>query len=96
MTAHEIDSMASRFPESLSEAQISDINGDAIPKVTKFVFAVFEGEVLFLNNILRLNFTIEAEILTLTRNTDCQFPSLFLNFKIRHKNTKIVIFYFTD
>ena len=41
MTAHEIDNMASRFPESFSEAQFSDINEKAIPKVTKFVFGVF-------------------------------------------------------
>ena len=31
----------------------------------------------------------------LTRS-NCQLPSLFTDFKIRHKNTKIVIFYFTD
>ena len=49
----------------------------------------------FKNIILRVNFTKEAEIVTLTRNY-CQLPSLFTNFKIRHKNTKIVIFYFTD
>ena len=91
MTAHEIDNMASRFPEFLCEAQISDINEKAIPKVTKFVFGVFQGKVLFLNVILRLDFTREAEIATLTRN-NCQLTSLFKNFKIRHKNTKIVIF----
>ena len=33
---------------------------------------------------MRLNFTREAEIVTLTRN-NCQLPSLFTNFKIRHK-----------
>ena len=95
MAAHEIDNMASRFPESLSEAQILDINEKAISKVTKFVLGVFQGKVLFLNIILRLNFTREAEIVALTRNS-CQLPSLFKNFKIRHKNTKVVVFYFTD
>ena len=68
MTAHEFDNMASRFPESLSEAQISEINEKAISintkKVTKFGLGVCK--VLFLNIILRLNFTKEAEIVTLT------------------------------
>ena len=99
MTAHGSDNMACRFPESLSEAQISEINEKAIPidkkKETKFGLRVFQGKVLFLSIILRLNFTREAEIVTLTRN-NCQLPSLFTNFKIRHKSTKIVIFYFTD
>ena len=71
MTAHEIDDMASRYPESLSEAQISEINEKVITintkKVTRFGFRVFQAKVLFLN-ILRLNFTREAEIVTLTRN----------------------------
>ena len=70
MTAHEFDNMASRFPESLSEAQISEINEKAISintkKVTKFGLGVFQSKVLFLNIILRLNFTKEAEIVTLT------------------------------
>ena len=48
MTAHENENMASRFPESLSEAQILDINEQAIPKVTKFGFGVFQGKLLFL------------------------------------------------
>ena len=95
MTAHEIDNRACRFPEGLSEAKISGINEKAIPKVTKFVFGVFQGKVLFLNIILRLNFTRETEIVTLTRN-NCQLRSLFKNFKRRHNNTKIVIFYFPD
>ena len=91
MTAHGSENMASRFPESL----ISEINEKAIPinkkKATKFGLGVFQGKVLFLNIIFHLNFTREAEIVTLTRN-NCQLPSLFTNFKIRHKNTKIVIF----
>ena len=95
MTAHEIDNMAYRFPESLSEVQISEINEKGIPintkKATKFSLGVFQGKVLFLNIILRLNFTREEEVVTLTRN-NCQLPSLFTNFKIWHKNTKIVIF----
>ena len=66
MTAHGSDNMASRFPESLNEAQISKINEIAIPinekKATKLGLGVFQGKVLFLN-ILRLNFTREAEIL---------------------------------
>ena len=94
MTAHGSDDMASRFPESLSEAQISEINEKVISinkkKGTKFGLGVFEGKVLFLN-ILRLNFTRETEIVSLTRN-NCQLPSLFKNFKIRHKNEKIVFF----
>ena len=69
MTAHEFDNMASRFPESLSKAQTSEINEKAIPintkKATKFGLGVFQGKVLFLK-ILRLNFTKEAEIVTLT------------------------------
>ena len=93
MTAHEIDNMAYRFPESLRGAQILDINEKATPKVTKFVFGVFQRKILFSNIISRLNFTREAEIVTLTRN-NCQLPSLFKSFKIRHKNTKIVIFLF--
>ena len=82
MTAHGSDNMASRFPESLSEAQISDINAKTIPinkkKARKFGLGVFQGKVLFLNIILRLNFTRKAEIVTLTRN-NCQLPSLKMN-----------------
>ena len=52
MTAHGIDDMASRFPESLSEAQISEINKKAIPinkkKATKFGFSVFQYKILLL------------------------------------------------
>ena len=85
MTAHKFDNMASRFPESLSEAQILEINEKAIPintkKATKFGLGVFQSEVLFLNIILRLNFTKAAETATLTRN-NCQLPCLFTNFKI--------------
>ena len=95
MTAHEIDNMASRFPE----AQTSEIDEKAISintkKTIKFGLSVFQGKVLFSNIILRVNFTREAEIVTLTRN-NCQFPDLFANFKIRQSDTKIVIFYFTD
>ena len=98
MTAHGSDDMASRFPESLSEAHISEINEKAIPinkkKATKFGFSVFQYKILLLNIILRVNFTRKAESVTLTRNS-CQLPSLFTDFKIRYKNTKIVIFYFT-
>ena len=98
MTAHGSDDMACRLPESLSEAQISEINEKAIPinktKVTKFGFNAFQHKILLLNIILRVNFTREAEIVTLTRK-NCQLPSLFTDFKIRYKNTKIVIFYFT-
>ena len=71
MTAHGSDNKASRFSESLSEAQISEINEKAIPinkkKATKFGLSVFQGMVLFLNIILRLNFTREAEIVMLTQ-----------------------------
>ena len=60
ITVHEIDNMASRFPESLSEAQISEINEKAFPintkKATKFGLGVFQGKVLFLNIILGLQF----------------------------------------
>ena len=45
MTAYEIDNMTSRFPEGLSEAQISEINEKAIPintkKAAKFGLGVF-------------------------------------------------------
>ena len=99
MTTHEIDKMASRFPEGLSEAQISEINEKAIPintkKASKLVWVFSKVKDLFLNIVLRLSFTREAEFVTLTRNS-CQLRNLFTNFKIRHKNTKIVSFYFTD
>ena len=99
MTAHGSDNMVSRFLESLSEAEISEINEKAIPinkkKVTNFGFSVFLYKILLLNIILRVNFTREAEIVMLTRN-NCQLPSLFTDFKIQYKNTKIVVFYFTD
>ena len=71
------------------------MNETAIPKVTKFVFGVFLGKVLFLNIIICLNFTREVGIVTLTRN-NCQLPNLFKKFKLWHKNTKIVIFCFAD
>ena len=48
---------------------------------------VFQGNVLFLNIILRLNFTREAEIVTLTWN-NCQLPILF-NLQIRKYDIKI-------
>ena len=101
MTAQEICFMAFRFPESLSEAKLKfqKLMRKAIPintkKAMKFGLGVFQGKVLFLNIILRLHFIREAEIVTLTRN-NCQLPSLFTNFKIRHKITKIVIFCFAD
>ena len=99
MTAHGSDDIVSQFPESLSEAKISEINEKAVPinkkKATKFGFSVFQYKILLLNIILRVNFTREAEIVTLTRN-NCQLPSLFTDFKIQYKNTKIVIFYFAD
>ena len=60
-----------------------------------FDFSAFQNKILLLNIILRVNFTREAEIVTLTRN-NCQLPSLFTDFKIWYKNTKIVNFYFTD
>ena len=82
MTAHGSNHMAYGFPE------ISELNKKAIPinrkKATKFGLGVFQGKVLFLYIISRLNFTREAEIVTLTRN-NCQLPSLFTTFKIRHK-----------
>ena len=87
MTSHGSDDMASRFPESLSEASISEINEKAIPinkkKATKFSFGVFQYKILLLNVILRVNFTREAEIVTLPQN-NCQLPSLFTDFKIRY------------
>ena len=94
MTAHQIDNMVSRFPESLSHAQISEINEKAIPINTKIGLGVFQGKILFLNIILHLNFTREAEIVITWNN--CQLLSLFTSFKIHNKNIKIVIFYITD
>ena len=51
MTAQGSDNMASRFPESLSEAQISEINEKTIPinkkKATKSGLGVFQGKVSF-------------------------------------------------
>ena len=59
MTGHGSDDMASRFPESLSEAQISEINEKTISinkkKATKFGFSVFQYKILLLNIILRVN-----------------------------------------
>ena len=53
-TAHGSDDIASRFLESLSEAQISEIK-KAIPinkkKATKFGFSVFQYKILLLNII---------------------------------------------
>ena len=49
MTAHEIDNMVSRFPESLCEAQILEIIEKAIrisiKKATKFGLGLFQGKV---------------------------------------------------
>ena len=92
MAAHGSDNTASRFPESLSEAQIS---GGKMRKPSQSIKRKRRILVLFLNIILRLNFTREAEIVTIARN-NCQLPSLFTNFKIPHKNTKIVFFFCTD
>ena len=51
MTAHGSDNMASRFLESLSATQVSEINEKANlinkKKVTTFGFGVFQGKVLF-------------------------------------------------
>ena len=70
MTAHQIDNMASRFSESLSKAEISEINEKAIQvntkKAAKFGLGVLQGKVLILNIILRLIFTREAEVVTLS------------------------------
>ena len=86
MAKHGSDNMASRFPESLSKAQISELNKKTIPfnkrKATKFGLGVFQGMVLFLNITPSPNFARVAEIVTLTRN-HCQLPTLFTNFKIR-------------
>ena len=87
MTAHEIKNKASRFPKGLREAQDLEINEKDIQinikKATKFGLGVYQGKVLFLDIIVRLNFSREVEIVTLTRN-NCQLP-FFANFKIRHK-----------
>ena len=95
MTAHGSDDMASQFPDSFSEAQISEITKKAIPinkkKSNKLGFVVFQYKILLLSIILRVSFTRKAEIVTLMRN-NCQLPGLFTDFKILHKNTKIIIF----
>ena len=94
ITAHEIDNMAYWFQKSLSKAQISKINEKAISdqynRATKFGLGVFQGKVLFLNIILGLDFTKEAEIVTQTRN-NCQ---LLTSFKMRHKIQRL--YYFTS
>ena len=99
MTAHGSVDTAFRFPESFSEAQFSKINEKAIPinkkKANKFGFSVLQYKILLLNIILRVNFTRKTEIVTLMRN-NCQLSGLFTDSKVRHKNTKIVIFHFTD
>ena len=62
MAAPEIVNTASR----LLEAQTWEIYEKAMPihtkKATKFSLSIFKGKVLFLNIILRVNFTREAEI----------------------------------
>ena len=92
--AHEIANSGVLASGGSSAAQIPEINEKAIPintkKATKSSLDVFQGGVLFSNLVLRLYFTREAELVTLTRNS-CQLPSLFINFKIRRKNTKIVL-----
>ena len=54
------------------------VNKKATPintkKTTELGFGVFQGKVLLLNIVLRLNFTREAEIVTLIQN-NCQLPS---------------------
>ena len=99
MTAHGSDNMASRFPDGLSEAQISELNKKVIPinkkKAKKFGLGVFQGKVLFLNIIPRLNFIRKAEIIALTRN-NMSTSEFVYKFKKRHKMTKIANFYFTD
>ena len=64
MTAHEIDNMVSRFPKILNEAHILEIYEKAITintkKATKYGSGVFQGKVLFLNIVLRPNFTRET------------------------------------
>ena len=51
LAAHGSDNMASRFLESLNEAQIPDLNKKAIPinnkKVTKFGLGNFQDKVSF-------------------------------------------------
>ena len=51
MTAHGSDNMASRLPETLSEAQTSELNKKAIPinkkKATKFGLVVFQVRFYF-------------------------------------------------
>ena len=79
MTAHDIDNMASRF---------SHRNPINTKKATKFDLDVFQDKVLFLNVILLLCY---SQFHTRSRNCNAN-TSLFTNFKIRHKTTKIVIF----
>ena len=91
MTAHGSDNVASRFPESLSEAQISEKkNEKAIPmnkkKATNFGLDVFQGKVLFLNIILRLNFTREAEIDSTKQLSPSKFVYKFQNTTQKHKD----------
>ena len=76
LSAHKIDNMASQFPESLSKAEISDINEKAIPKVMKFVLGVFQGKVLFVNIILRLNFHKRS------RNCNTNTKQFIVNFQV--------------
>ena len=78
MTAHEIDNMASWFPESLSK--VIPMRKPSQSKQTKqrnLVWMFSKEKFLFLNIILRLNFTREAKIVTLTneRARRCNFKN---------------------
>ena len=97
MTAHEIKNKASRFPKGLRETQDLEINEKDIPintkKATKFGLGVYQGKVLFLDIIVRLNFLRSRNC---NANTKQLSTSIFCKFQNTAQNTNIVIFYSTD
>ena len=94
-TSKKFDLYTSIYGKAKLKFQMTKPSQSIKKKATKFGFSVFQYKILLLNIILCVNFTREAEIVTLTQNKS-QLLSLFTDFKIRYKNTKIVTFYFTD
>ena len=61
INAHKTENMASWFLESLSKAQISELNEIAIPINTKKAMGVFQGELLFLNIVRYMSISQEKQ-----------------------------------
>ena len=86
MNVHKIDNMTSKFPESLSKAQNSEINEKVIPinakKATMFGLDVFQG------------FTLKhstSQFHKRSRNCKSKFVQLFLQLEIKTEIIKNLI-----